>query len=75
MLIFSGVSALMHLLTIFWAFTLLWKTFLFRFGLISRLFRREFPILYFIPLHFIVFAAEKAYRIVSESNFDSFLTI
>ena len=65
--VFAGISALMHFLTIFWAFTLLWKTFLFRFGLISRLFKSEFPLLFLIPLHFVLFAAEKGYRLVSTS--------
>ena len=42
---FVGLSALMHFATIFWAFTLMWKTFLFRFGLTKRL-RKEFPLLW-----------------------------
>ena len=68
--VFAGISALMHFLTVFWAFTLLWKTFLFRFGLISRLFKQEFPLLFLIPLHFLLFAGEKGYRLVSPSCSD-----
>ena len=41
----------------------MWKTFLFRFGLLSRLFNREFPILLFVPVHFLLFIGEKALRI------------
>ena len=71
--VFAGANALMQFLLIFWAFTLLWKTFLFRFGLISRLFNREFPLLFFIPIHFLLFGAERAYRIVSKNKIDNFL--
>eukprot|EP00356_Strombidium_inclinatum_P007331 CAMPEP_0170488500 /NCGR_PEP_ID=MMETSP0208-20121228/7056_1 /TAXON_ID=197538 /ORGANISM="Strombidium inclinatum, Strain S3" /LENGTH=118 /DNA_ID=CAMNT_0010763105 /DNA_START=5 /DNA_END=358 /DNA_ORIENTATION=+ len=62
--IFGGVSALMQFILIFWGFTLMWKTFLFRYGLIKQLFCKEFPIMFFIGLHFLLFCAEKAYRIV-----------
>ena len=63
-----GLSALMHFATIFWAFTLMWKTFLFRFGLTKRL-RREFPLLAFIPIHLILFMLCSAYRLVSTWSF------
>ena len=69
---FIGLSALMHFATIFWAFTLMWKTFLFRFGLTKRL-RREFPLLIFIPIHFFLFFFCSAYRLVSK--FDWLLCI
>ena len=65
----------MQFILIFWAFTLMWKTFLFRFGLLSRLFVREFPLLFFIPLNFILFLGEKGYRIVSKSNFFEYFKI
>ena len=63
----------MQFILIFWAFTLMWKTFLFRFGLLSRLFVREFPLLFFIPINFLLFLGEKAYRIVSIDTLIDFL--
>ena len=52
-------------MTIFWAFTLMWKTFLFRFGLTKRLFSREFPLLALIPIHCFLFGCLTGYRLVS----------
>ena len=49
----------------FWMITLVWKTFLFRFTFMYRLFIREFPMLWFVVLHFIIVLAEKGYRFVS----------
>ena len=69
--VFSGISAFMHFLIFFWAFTLMWKTFLFRQGLMNQLMRNEFPSLYLIPLHFLLFALEKGYRIVSYLRVDA----
>ena len=45
---------------------LTWKTFLFRAGLVSIL-RKEFPLLFcIVPLNFLLFFAEKGYRVVSK---------
>uniref|UniRef100_A0A7S3CN76 Uncharacterized protein n=1 Tax=Strombidium rassoulzadegani TaxID=1082188 RepID=A0A7S3CN76_9SPIT len=54
----------MQFVLVFWAFTLVWKTFLFRFGLINRLLQRELPFLRLIPYHFLLLLAEKGFRIV-----------
>ena len=55
----------MHFCFIFWFFFLIWKTFLFRFGLVGRLMKREFPILIIVPLNFIAFIVETGLRVVS----------
>ena len=36
--VFPGISALMHFLILFWTFTLLWKSWPFRFGQVNVLF-------------------------------------
>ena len=64
---FSGVGAFSLFCLFFWAFSLMWKTFLFKFGLLGRL-AKEFPSLWFVPLYFVAFGAEKGYRIVSFEN-------
>ena len=60
----AGVSALCQFAVIFWGFALIWQTFLFKFGLLGRLFFREFPILFLVLLHFLLFCGEIAFRIV-----------
>eukprot|EP00347_Sterkiella_histriomuscorum_P021156 403335036 len=40
-----GIQVVMHFCFIFWFFFMVWKTFLFRFGLLGKLMKREFPIL------------------------------
>ena len=63
--IFAGVAAFLQLSILFWIFTLTWQTFLFKSGLVAIL-RREFPLLFLLlPLNFLLFAGEKAFRIVS----------
>ena len=64
----SIISAVMQFALIFWAFTLMWRTFLFRFGLMGRLFMTEFPMLFFVPLYFLLLLGEKAYRFVSSNR-------
>lgn len=49
---------------IFWFFFLVWKTFLFKFGLLGKLMKKEFPILLVVPINFIIFLAETAIRAV-----------
>ena len=60
----SGVQAVLHFCLIFWFFFLIWKTFMFRFGLLRKL-AGMFPILYLAPAHFLAFAFERALRYVS----------
>jgi hypothetical protein len=55
----------MHFCLIFWFFFLVWKTFLFRFGLLGMLMKKEFPILLVVPLNFILFLIETGLRMVT----------
>jgi hypothetical protein len=48
---------------LFWFFFLVWKTFLFRFGLLRRLLFKEMPVLNFVPINFALFFAERILRI------------
>ena len=66
-IILSGVQLLVHFLLIFWYFFLVWKTFLFRFGKLSKL-SSQFPILYLAPLNFLAFTFDRALRYVSFQN-------
>ena len=54
----------MHFSFIFWFFFLIWQTFLFKFGLLGKLMKREFPILLVVPLNFIFFIIDTFLRIV-----------
>ena len=66
----SAISALqlvLHFCLIFWYFFLIWKTFMFRFGLLRKL-AGLFPILYLAPLNFLAFTFERALRYVSAEN-------
>ena len=63
----SGAQALLHFLLIFWFFFLIWKTFMFRFGLLRKL-AGMFPILYLAPVNFLAFAFERALRYVSNTR-------
>ena len=58
----------MHFCLIFWFFFLIWKTFLFRFGLLGKLMKREFPILILVPFAFIFFIVETALRVVMHNS-------
>ena len=58
------IQLIMHFCLIFWFFFLIWKTFLFRFGLLGRLMKREFPILLVVPFNFLLFLAETGIRVV-----------
>ena len=60
----SGLQAILHFCLIFWFFFLIWKTFMFRFGLLRKL-AGMFPILYLAPMNFLAFAFERALRYVS----------
>mgnify|MGYP006922980497 CR=1 FL=1 len=60
----SGLQAILHFCLIFWFFFLIWKTFMFRFGLLRKL-AGMFPILYIAPVNFLAFAFERALRYVS----------
>ena len=64
----SGVQAILHFCLIFWFFFLIWKTFMFRFGLLRKL-AGMFPILYLAPINFLAFAFERALRYVSKFFF------
>ena len=55
----------MHFCLIFWFFFLIWKTFLFKFGLVGKLMKREFPILLLVPFGFLLFIIETGLRVVS----------
>jgi len=59
---------LLHFILIFWYFFLIWKTFMFRFGLIRKL-ASIFPILYLAPVNFLAFTFERALRFVSHPHF------
>ena len=48
---------------VFWFFFLVWKTFLFRFGMLKKLLFQEMPGLLFMPLNFLLFVAERVLRI------------
>ena len=64
--VFTGVSAFMQFMTIFWTCTLIWKTALFRIGPFNQRFCQEFfPLLFCIIMHALLFFFEKSYRIVS----------
>ena len=61
----SAAQLVIHFLLIFWYFFLVWKTFMFRFGLLSKL-AGIFPILYLGPVNFLAFCFERALRYVSQ---------
>ena len=67
-IILSGVQLVFHFCLIFWYFFLIWKTFMFRFGLLKKL-AGIFPILYLAPVNFLAFAFERALRYVSKISF------
>ena len=48
---------------VFWFFFLVWKTFLFRFGMLKKLLFSEMPVLLFVPINFLLFIAERILRI------------
>ena len=58
----SAVQVILHLMLVFWFFFLVWKTFLFRFGMLKKLLQ-EMPVLLFMPLNFLLFLAERILRI------------
>ena len=62
----------MHFSFIFWFFFLIWKTFLFKFGLLGKLMKREFPILLVVPLNFIFFLIDTFLRIVRKLRLSLF---
>ena len=62
MWITTSLQAIIHFCIIFWYFFLVWKTFLFRFGLLERL-SREFVILKLVPLNFVIFVVERVFRL------------
>ena len=49
---------------IFWFFFLIWKTFLFRFGLLGMLFREFRTFFLLLPANFTMFLVERLYRMV-----------
>ena len=62
------IQVIMHFSFIFWFFFLIWQTFLFKFGLLGKLMKREFPILLVVPLNFIFFLIDTFLRIVRQSR-------
>ena len=60
----TGAQTILHFILIFWYFFLVWKTFMFRFGMIRKL-ADIFPILYLAPVNFLLFIFERALRYVS----------
>ena len=62
--IVSGVQVVLYLVLLFWYFFLIWKTFLFRFGLLGQLIK-DFPVIVGMPIFFGIFVAERGARIVS----------
>lgn len=48
---------------LFWYFFLVWRTFLFRFGLMKQLLIKEFPVMLFVPLNFGLFLADRLVRL------------
>ena len=65
----SAVQLVIHFMLIFWYFFLVWKTFMFRFGLLKKL-ASIFPILYLAPINFLAFCFERALRYVSLHLFE-----
>ena len=63
LIIGSAIQVILHLMLVFWFFFLVWKTFLFRFGMLRRLLFSEMPVLLFVPLNFLLFLAERILRI------------
>ena len=61
------LQVVMHFCFIFWFFFLIWKTFLFKFGLVGKLMKREFPILLVVPFNFVFFLIETFLRVVSSA--------
>lgn len=61
-IIIFGVQALLQIVIICWVFLLVWKTFLFKYGLIGIL-CSEFKVLFInIPIHLTLFGLEKGLR-------------
>jgi hypothetical protein len=59
-----AIQAILNVLVCCWIFLLIWRTFLFKYGLIGLL-CREFRVLFIlIPINFVLFGAEKAYRLL-----------
>ena len=61
----GGLTIILQFALFFWAITLVWKTFLFRFTFMKKLFCQEFPMLLFVLLHFLIVIGEKVFRVVS----------
>lgn len=61
----SGLQALVQICYMFWYFFLVWRTFLFRFGLLGKLLKHEFPVTLFLPLNFLLFLIERGIRVVT----------
>ncbi|OMJ80332.1 hypothetical protein SteCoe_19430 [Stentor coeruleus] len=67
-LIILAVQGVLQLIIICWIFLLVWKTFLFKYGLIGIL-CGEFKVLFIsLPIHLLLFGLEKGLRFVLASN-------
>lgn len=62
--IILGIQGVVQVFIICWIFVLIWKTFLFKFGLIGIL-CGEFKILFIsVPIHLVLFGVEKGLRLL-----------
>lgn len=66
--IILGVQGVLQIFIICWIFILIWKTFLFKFGLIGIL-CSEFKVLFIsVFVHFVLFGLEKGLRVLTASS-------
>ena len=61
-LVCAGLQVVLQLSLLFWYFFLVWRTFLFRFGLLRQLIVTELPIMLYIPVNFLIFIADRILR-------------
>lgn len=59
----SSLQVAIQLTLIFWYFFLVWKTFLFRFGLLKQLILYETPVVMFVPINFALYFIERGLRL------------
>ena len=58
----SSIQVGLQISLIFWYFFLVWKTFLFRFGNLYDLLFKEMRLLWFVPVNFVLYFAERLLR-------------
>ena len=65
--VFPGVQFALQLCLIFWYFSLIWKTFMFRFTVLDRLYETFRALIWFAVLNFFTFLVATTLRVVSNS--------